>query len=91
MKFSTKILHTGNEIDPATGAVSIPVYHASTFKQVSTDEFGPYDYARSGNPTRDALEAVIACLEGGVRGFAFASGMAAISSVFLMFSPGDHL
>lgn len=91
MKFGTRVLHTGHEIDPATGAVSIPVYQSSTFKQPSVENFGPYDYARSGNPTRDALEGVIAELEGGVRGFAFASGMAAISSVFLLFSPGDHL
>jgi cystathionine beta-lyase len=91
MKFGTKVLHTGHEIDPATGAVSIPVYQASTFKQPSVENFGPYDYARSGNPTRNALEGVIAELEGGTHGFAFASGMAAISSVFLLFSPGDHL
>ncbi|TLM99979.1 aminotransferase class I/II-fold pyridoxal phosphate-dependent enzyme, partial [bacterium] len=91
MKFGTKVLHTGNEIDSATGAVSIPIYQASTFKQPSVENFGPYDYARSGNPTRDALEGVIAELEGGLCGFAFASGMAAISSVFLLFSPGDHL
>jgi len=91
MKIGTKILHTGNEIDPTTGAVSIPVHHAATFKQAKADEFGPYDYSRSGNPTRDALEAIIASLEGGVKGFAFSSGMAAISSVFLLFSPGDHL
>ncbi|MFZ5641203.1 MAG: trans-sulfuration enzyme family protein [Bacillota bacterium] len=91
MKFGTKVLHTGNEIDPATGAVSIPIFQASTFKQPSVENFGPYDYARSGNPTRDALEGIIAELEGGVSGFAFASGMAAISSVFLLFSPGDHL
>lgn len=91
MRFGTKILHTGNEIDPATGAVSIPIYNASTFKQAGVDEFGPYDYSRSGNPTRDALEGVIASLEGGAGGFAFASGIAAISSVFLLLSPGDHL
>ncbi|HBB16296.1 MAG TPA: methionine biosynthesis PLP-dependent protein [Syntrophus sp. (in: bacteria)] len=91
MKIGTKILHTGNEIDPTTGAVSIPIYHAATFQQAKADEFGPYDYSRSGNPTRDALEAIIASLEGGVKGFAFSSGMAAISSVFLLFSPGDHL
>ena len=91
MKIGTKILHTGNEVDPATGAVSIPIYNAATFRQTSVDEFGPYDYSRSGNPTRDALEAIIASLEGGVKGFAFSSGMAAISSVFLLFSPGDHL
>lgn len=91
MKIGTKILHTGNEIDPATGAVSIPIYNSATFRQVSVDAFGPYDYSRSANPTRDALEAIIASLEGGVKGFAFSSGMAAISSVFLLFSPGDHL
>ena len=91
MKIGTKILHTGNEVDPVTGAVSVPIYHAATFQQAKADEFGPYDYSRSGNPTRDALEAIIASLEGGVKGFAFSSGMAAISSVFLLFSPGDHL
>jgi len=91
MKFGTKILHTGNEVDAVTGGVSIPIHHASTFKQAKADEFGPYNYARSGNPTRDALEAAIAELEGGVQGFAFASGMAAISSVFLLFSRGDHI
>lgn len=91
MKPGTRILHTGNEVDPATGAVSIPVHYASTFKQERVEEFGPYEYSRSGNPTRDALEGIIANLENGVRGFAFSSGMAAISSVFLMFSPGDHL
>ena len=91
MKIGTKILHTGNEFDPATGAVSIPIYNSATFRQTSVDAFGPYDYSRSGNPTRDALEAIIASLEGGVKGFAFSSGMAAISSVFLLFSSGDHI
>ncbi|HEX3030692.1 MAG TPA: aminotransferase class V-fold PLP-dependent enzyme [Bacillota bacterium] len=91
MKFGTRILHTGNEIDPATGAVSIPIYQVSTFDQPNIDNFGRFDYARSGNPTREAIEGVIANLEGGCAGFAFASGMAAISSVFLLFSAGDHL
>lgn len=91
MKYGTKILHTGNEVDAVTGAVSLPIYHSSTFKQEKTDEFGRYDYARSGNPTREALEELVAKLEGGSYGYAFASGMAAISTVFLMFSPGDHL
>ncbi len=91
MKIGTKILHTGNEVDPTTGAVSIPIYNAATFRQVGIDECGPYEYSRSANPTRDALEAIIASIEGGVQGFAFSSGMAAISSVFLLFSPGDHI
>src|SRR6185369_10019223 len=62
-----------------------------TFAQESMDEFGKYDYSRSGNPTREALEETVALLENGTRGFAFASGMAAISSALLIFSPGDHL
>ena len=91
MKFGTRIIHTGHEIDPTTGALSVPIYQTSTFAQESVDHFGKYDYARSGNPTREALEETIAQLEGGSRGFAFASGMAAISSALLLFSPGDHL
>jgi cystathionine beta-lyase len=91
MKFATKLLHGRSGIDPTTGASSIPIYQASTFHQFDLDQPGIYDYARSGNPTRQALEEAIAVLEGGARGFAFASGMAAISSVFMLFSTGDHL
>ncbi|MUT64354.1 PLP-dependent aspartate aminotransferase family protein [Paenibacillus sp. NEAU-GSW1] len=89
--FSTKLLHFGAEIDEATGASSTPIFQASTFHH--HDVFNPphYDYSRSGNPTREALEDYIALLEGGTRGFAFASGMAAISTTFLLFSAGDHL
>ncbi|PTX64820.1 cystathionine beta-lyase [Melghirimyces profundicolus] len=91
MNFGTRLLHNGNEIDPYTGAASIPLYQASTYHQPDIDHPGAYDYARSGNPTRQALERTIAELEGGSRGFAFASGMAAISTVFFLFSQGDHL
>lgn len=91
MKFGTKLIHNGNEIDPYTGALSIPIYQASTFHQSDIEKFGKYDYARSGNPTREALENTIAQLENGVRGFAFSSGMAAISSVLSLFSAGDHI
>lgn len=91
MRFETKLLHNGNEIDPHTGAASIPLYQTSTFHQFSLDHPGEFDYARSGNPTRKALEETIAQLENGCKGFAFASGMAAISTVFLLFSRGDHL
>lgn len=91
MKFETLLLHNGNEIDSTTGASSIPLYQASTYHQFSLEHPGKFDYARSGNPTREALENTIAQLEGGCRGFAFASGMAAISTVFLLFSHGDHL
>lgn len=91
MKFGTKLIHNGNEIDKATGALSIPIYQASTYHQEDIDNFGKYDYSRSGNPTREALENTIAILEGGDRGFAFSSGMAATSSVLSIFSAGDHI
>ncbi|KAF0219137.1 MAG: cystathionine [Geobacteraceae bacterium] len=91
MKLGTKIIHSGHTIDPYTKGLSVPIYQVSTFAQESVDHFGKYDYARSGNPTREALEETIAALENGSRGFAFASGMAAISSALLLFSAGDHL
>ncbi|XXM71821.1 cystathionine beta-lyase [Lysinibacillus sphaericus] len=86
----TSLLHS-NGYDGQTGAVSTPLYHATTFHQHDFDHFGTYDYSRSGNPTRKALEDTIAELEGGVRGFAFSSGMAAISTSFMMLSHGDHV
>lgn len=89
--FETKLLHNKHKIDPVTGAVSVPIQHASTFHQSDFDSFGKYDYGRSLNPTREALEDVIAELEGGIKGFAFASGMAAISTAFLLLSAGDHI
>lgn len=73
------------------GAVNVPMYLSSTFHQESIDEFGEFDYARSGNPTRAALERAIAELEGGNRGFAFATGMAAVSACFMILSAGDHV
>ncbi|WP_103107717.1 trans-sulfuration enzyme family protein [Brevibacillus reuszeri] len=91
MNFATKVLHGTSCFDPITGASSVPIYQASTFHQADLDQPGTFDYARSGNPTRAALEEAIAGLEGGERGFAFASGMAAISSVFMLFSAGDHV
>jgi cystathionine beta-lyase len=91
MDYRTKIIHTGKDKDPHTGASSIPVHHGSTFAQDDPIVFGQYEYARGSNPTRDALEHTIAVLEGGSRGFAFSSGMAAISSVLLLFKTGDHL
>ncbi|MCP8967120.1 cystathionine beta-lyase [Ectobacillus ponti] len=87
----TLLFHNNHKYDPYTGAVGVPIYNASTFHQQDVDQFGKYDYSRSGNPTREALEEAIAVLEGGVRGFAFASGMAAISTAFLMLSQGDHV
>lgn len=90
-KFETKLIHFGSEVDEATGASSVPIYQASTFHH--HDIFNPpqHDYSRSGNPTRQALEDYIAVLEGGVQGFAFASGMAAISTTLMLLSAGDHL
>lgn len=91
MDFETLALHTGIEIDETTGASSVPIYQASTFHQADWDNPPEYDYARSGNPTRAALEKVIASLEGVTSGFAFASGMAAMSAVLLTLSAGDHV
>jgi cysteine-S-conjugate beta-lyase len=91
MKFATELIHGGSPIDPEHGSLSHPIYHSSTFAQRSMEHFGRYDYARSGNPTREALEEVVAGLEGGSTGLAFASGMAAITATFLIFAPGDHV
>lgn len=91
MRFGTKLLHGENTIDKNTGAVTLPIYQSSTFHQFDIDNFGEYDYARSGNPTRKYLEEEFAKLEGGNYGFAFSSGIAAISSIISIFSAGDHL
>ncbi|MGG1327609.1 cystathionine beta-lyase [Bacillus tropicus] len=87
----TLLLHNHYKHDPQTGAVNVPIYNTSTFHQFDVDTFGKYDYSRSGNPTREALEDIIALLEGGTKGFAFASGIAAISTAFLLLSQGDHV
>ncbi len=91
MKYGTLILHNGNELDPHTGALSIPIYQVSTYHQHDIDNFGKYDYSRSGNPTREALEKTLAALENGTRGFAFSSGMAATSSTLGILEQGDHV
>ncbi|MCL1999938.1 MAG: PLP-dependent aspartate aminotransferase family protein [Planctomycetes bacterium] len=91
MEFSTKIVHSGIDRDPVTGASSIPLYQASTYSQKDPEHQGEYNYIRSGNPTRAALEAALSELEGGAAALAFASGMAAVSSILLLFRPGDHL
>ncbi|HET8970231.1 MAG TPA: PLP-dependent transferase, partial [Candidatus Nanopelagicales bacterium] len=91
--FATRAIHAGQEPDPLTGAVAVPIYQTSTFAQ---DEVGRpragYDYSRAGNPTRTALEQAMAALEGGRSGFAFASGMAAADTyIRAVLRPGDHL
>jgi len=91
MKFETKVIHAGQEPDPRTGAVMTPIYATSTYAQSSPGEHRGYDYARTRNPTRDALEACIAELEGGGHGFAFASGMAAIGTVLELLDSGSHV
>ena len=80
MKLATRMIHGGPTIDAATGALGVPIYQISTYRQTSAEQFGKYDYARGDNPTREALEELVANLEGGGRCLAFASGMAAIST-----------
>jgi cystathionine gamma-lyase len=91
MKFETKVIHAGQAPDPRTGAVMTPIYATSTYAQSSPGEHRGFDYARTRNPTRDALEACIAELEGGHAGFAFASGMAAIGTVLELLDSGSHV
>lgn len=92
-QFETSLItaSTRGDYERRTGAVNVPIYLSSTFHQESLDSFGPFDYSRSGNPTREALEKTIAELEGGTRGFAFASGLAAISTSLMLLSAGDHI
>jgi cystathionine beta-lyase/cystathionine gamma-synthase len=91
MHFRTRAIHVGNERDPHTGAVVPPIHVSSTFVQPGAGVWGEFDYTRSGNPTRKALETTLANLEGGVGGLAFSSGMAAIHCVTMLLSAGDHI
>ncbi|PTX59129.1 cystathionine gamma-lyase [Melghirimyces profundicolus] len=91
MRIDTKLIHGGVFGDERTGAVSVPIYQVSTYKQDAIGKHRGYEYSRTGNPTREALEKLIADLENGTRGFAFSSGMAAISTILSLFDQGDHL
>ena len=91
MQFRTRAIHVGQERDPATGAVVPPLHLASTFVQPDASMSTAYDYARTGSPTRHAFERTLADLDGGVRGLAFASGMAATHCVTQLLSPGDRI
>lgn len=91
MKFETQAIHAGQDPDSATGAVMTPIYQTSTFAQQGVGRHRGYEYARTGNPTRTALEACLAALEGGAHGLAFASGMAATDTVLRLLAPGDHV
>jgi cystathionine gamma-lyase len=91
MKFATKAIHAGQQPDPTTGAVMTPIYQTSTYAQAGLGEHKGFEYSRTQNPTRSALEGCLAALEGGQFGLAFASGMAAESAVLSLLSAGDHL
>lgn len=91
MNIESLLIHGGIDGDENTGSVNIPIYQTSTYRQSELGVNKGYEYSRTGNPTRDALETLIAELEGGVAGFAFASGMAAISAVIMLFKSGDKI
>ena len=91
MKIETQLVHAGFCTDLATGAVSTPIYQTATFRHPAVGVSTGYDYSRTVNPTRQVLEKLVAELEKGDRGFAFSSGMAAITSVLMLFASGDHL
>src|SRR5690349_9383310 len=91
MGFSTRAIHAGQEADPLTGAVSVPIYPTSTYVQEEIGKNKGYEYARVSNPTRDRLEINLAALEGGLGAKVFASGMAAINAITSMYKAGDHV
>lgn len=88
---STRVIHAGQQPDPSTGAIMTPIYASSTYVQKSPGDHQGWEYSRSHNPTRHAYEQCVADLEGGVRGLAFASGMAATSAILELLNPGDHV
>lgn len=91
MKFETLAIHAGQGPDPAYGAVMQPIYQVSTFAYKGVKQMGPFDYSRSGNPTRKALEDCLAALEGGSHGFVFGTGMAAEVTALALLDAGDHV
>lgn len=91
LHLATRVIHAGQEPDPTTGAVMTPIYATSTYAQESPGKHKGYEYSRTRNPTRTAYEQCLANLESGTRGFAFASGMAAIATILELLSSGDHV
>lgn len=91
MKFETRAIHDGQAPDPATGSVTVPVYQTSTYQQDGIGRHRGFEYSRTGNPTRTALETALASLESGSHGLAFASGVAATDAVMSLLRPGDHV
>src|SRR5437763_14180968 len=89
--FSTRSIHVGQEADPATGATVVPIYATSTYTQEAPGKHKGFEYSRTGNPTRAALESCLASLDGGERGLAFASGLAATTAVLSVLRPGDEV
>src|ERR1700757_2048984 len=89
--FATRAIHAGQDADPATGATIVPIYATTTYTQEAPGKHKGYEYSRSGNPTRTALETCLAALEGGERGLAFASGLAATTAVLSLLRPGDEV
>src|SRR4051794_6401218 len=89
--FATQAIHEGQAADVATGATVVPIYATSTYTQAAPGDHKGYEYSRSGNPTRAALETCLAALEEGERGLAFASGLAATTAVLAVLRPGDEV
>ena len=89
--FETRAIHAGQEPDPTTGAITTPIYQTSTFVQKGIDELGTYEYGRTHNPTRTALQDVVASLEGAAWGLAYASGLAGTQNISYLLAPGDHI
>lgn len=91
MQFETKVIHGGTQEDPYTGAITTPIYQTSTYHQQTLSGHAKYEYTRGENPTRFALESVMAAIENGTDGFAFSSGMAAIHATMSLLKSGDHI
>src|SRR5262245_63827296 len=91
MNFETRAIHDGQDPDPATGSITVPIYQTSTYVQDAVGEHKGYDYARVSNPTRTALQLCLASLESAEHGFAFSSGLGAATTIMHLVSPGDHV
>src|SRR5690606_35691600 len=91
MKFGTKTIHAGVEPDPSTGAIMTPIFQTSTYVQKSPGDHKGYEYSRTHNPTRTALQNSLAALENGRHGLCFSSGLGAIDAIVKLFKPGDEI
>src|SRR5258705_3128144 len=91
LRFATRAVHAGQVPEPLAGAVMTPIYQTSTYVQQGLGKHKGFEYARTSNPTRQALERNVAALEGGLHGFAFSSGLAALDAVIKLLSAGDHV